>query len=340
MTYLVTGSEGFIGSHLVEHLVRSGISVRATVLYNSFGHTGWLADLPPEIATEIDIVFGDVRDRNWVNSAVKGCDTIIHAAALISVPYSYSAAESFLDTNAGGTLNILSAARDEDVRRLVQISSSEVYGTAQYVPIDENHPLGAQSPYAATKIAADQMAKSFHHTYDLPVTLVRPFNTYGPRQSTRAIIPSIITQCLRESANLNLGVLHPTRDFTYAPDLAVGLAAAATAPGIDGEVINFGTGFEISIRDIVEMIAEILEVDVEVKRDEVRVRPANSEVERLFADIKKAEKMLGWQPKFAGKSGFQAGLKETCNWFRNISSDQKSMYPEAFNAIPLNGNYK
>jgi len=340
VTYLVTGSEGFIGSHLVEHLVRSGISVRATVLYNSFGHTGWLADLPPEIATEIDVVFGDVRDRNWVNSAVKGCDTIIHAAALISVPYSYAAVESFLDTNASGTLNVLSAARDADICRLVQISSSEVYGTAQYVPIDENHPLGAQSPYAATKIAADQMAKSFYHAYGLPVTLVRPFNTYGPRQSTRAIIPTIITQCLQEDPSLNLGVLQPTRDFTFAPDLAVGLAAAATAPDIDGDVINFGTGFEISIGNVVEMVAEILGVEVDVNFDEDRIRPANSEVERLYADVNKAEKMLGWKPKFSGKAGFKSGLRETCDWFRNISSYQKSMYPEAFNSIPLNGNYK
>jgi len=313
---LVTGADGFIGSHVVETLVKSGHDVRAFVLYNSFNSWGWLDESEKAIRDSIDIFAGDIRDPHGVDKAVEKQEVILNLAALIAIPYSYHSPDTYIDTNIKGTLNILQAARRHGVKRVVQTSTSEVYGTAQYIPIDEAHPLHPQSPYAATKVGADQLALSFHASFDVPVGILRPFNTYGPRQSARAVIPTIISQ-LANKSKVKLGSLSPTRDFSFVQDTANGFLAAAQSDAIVGQTINLGSGFEISIKETAETIAKLMNTKLELVDDEQRVRPENSEVERLHASIEKAKTLLGWQPELKGLAGFETGLKKTIEWFSN-----------------------
>jgi dTDP-glucose 4,6-dehydratase len=313
---LVTGADGFIGSHVVETLVKSGHDVRAFVLYNSFNSWGWLDESDKSIRDSIDIFAGDIRDPHGVDKAVEKQEVILNLAALIAIPYSYHSPDTYIDTNIKGTLNILQAARRHGVKRVVQTSTSEVYGTAQYIPIDEAHPLHPQSPYAATKVGADQLALSFHASFDVPVGILRPFNTYGPRQSARAVIPTIISQ-LANKSKVKLGSLSPTRDFSFVHDTANGFLAAAQSDAIVGQTINLGSGFEISIKETAETIAKLMNTKLELVDDEQRVRPENSEVERLHASIEKAKTLLGWQPELKGLAGFETGLKKTIEWFSN-----------------------
>ena len=316
MKILVTGADGFIGSHVVETLVKSGHDVRAFVLYNSFNSWGWLDESDKAIRDSIDIFAGDIRDPHGVDKAVENQEVILNLAALIAIPYSYHSPDTYIDTNIKGTLNILQAARRHGVKRVVQTSTSEVYGTAQYIPIDEAHPLHPQSPYAATKVGADQLALSFHASFDVPVGILRPFNTYGPRQSARAVIPTIISQ-LANKSKVKLGSLSPTRDFSFVQDTANGFLAAAQSDAIVGQTINLGSGFEISIKETAETIARLMNTKLELVDDEQRVRPENSEVERLHASIEKAKTLLGWQPELKGLAGFETGLKNTIEWFSN-----------------------
>jgi NAD dependent epimerase/dehydratase len=312
---LVTGADGFIGSHLVEALVRAGYSTRAFVLYNSFNSWGWLDHCGGDVAGQFEVFVGDIRDPNGVRDAVRGCDVVLHLAALIAIPYSYHSPDTYVDTNVKGTLNVLQAARDLNVSRLVHTSTSEVYGTARFVPITEQHPLQGQSPYSATKIAADQLAYSFYASFGLPVITARPFNTYGPRQSARAVIPTIITQIASGKRKIKLGALAPTRDFNYVADTVAGFIAAMQSNVGLGEVVNFGSNFEISVGDTVKLIADVMSANVEIESDEARLRPVNSEVERLWADNRKAADLLGWSPEYVGREGFRRGLQETVDWF-------------------------
>lgn len=314
---LVTGADGFIGSHLVEELVLKGMSVRAFVLYNSFGSLGWLDEINPEIRQSIEIFAGDIRDPNGVRRAMQGCETVLHLAALIAIPYSYHSPDTYIDTNIKGTLNILQAARDLEVKRIIHTSTSEVYGTAQYVPIDEKHPLNAQSPYSASKIGADQLAYSFYSSFATPVVTVRPFNTYGPRQSARAIIPTIITQVANGVTSVKVGSLTPTRDFTFIKDTVRGFALAAEVSGVEGQTINLGSNFEVSVAEIGKLIGEITGKKITLETESQRVRPINSEVDRLFADNTKARELLKWHPEFGGIDGFRLGLEQTIEWFVN-----------------------
>lgn len=314
---LVTGAGGFIGSHLTEALVRAGYNVRALVLYNSSGSWGWLDHSPKEVRDCLDVIAADIRDRHAVRVAMTGCEDVLHLAALIAIPYSYYSPDSYVETNVRGTLNILQAARDIGIRRLVHTSTSEVYGTARFVPITEEHPLQGQSPYSATKIAADQLAYSFYASFDLPVVIARPFNTYGPRQSARAVIPSVITQIANGERRIKLGALWPTRDFSFVDDTVKAFIATLAAEGGLGEVINFGSNYEISIGDTVQLIAEIMSVDVEIATEDVRLRPTGSEVERLWADNAKAGRVLGWRPTYGGRDGLRRGLAATAEWFKD-----------------------
>jgi NAD dependent epimerase/dehydratase len=312
---LVTGADGFIGSHVVETMVGAGVNVRAFVLYNSFNSWGWLDQAVPRVHAKLDVVAGDIRDPGGVKRAMRDCDVVLHLAALISIPFSYHSPDSFIDTNVKGTLNVLSAARELNIARVVVTSTSEVYGTARSVPITEDHPLQAQSPYSATKISADQIALSYHRSFGVPVVVLRPFNTYGPRQSARAVIPSIVIQLLAGEHRLKLGSLHPTRDFSFVADTVRGFARAAVADGVLGEVVNIGSGFEISIGDTAALIADVLGVKADIDADSSRVRPPESEVERLWAGVDKARKLLDWQPLYSGREGFERGLQETLAWF-------------------------
>ncbi|MGE4421182.1 MAG: NAD-dependent 4,6-dehydratase LegB [Pseudodesulfovibrio sp.] len=312
---LVTGSDGFIGSHLVEHLVRQGYSVRAFVLYNSFNSWGWLDESPREIRDSLEIFAGDIRDPNGVREAMKGCDVVLHLAALIAIPYSYHSPDTYVDTNVKGTLNVVQAARDLNVSRCVVTSTSEVYGTARFVPITEDHPLQGQSPYSATKIGADQIAMSFYNAFETPVSIIRPFNTYGPRQSARAVIPTVITQIENGAERIKLGALTPTRDFNFVSDTVRGFEAVAASDACVGEVVNVGSGFEVSIGDTAKAIAEVMGADIEIVCEQERIRPAKSEVERLFAGNEKAKRLCGWEPEFGGLDGFKRGLKLTAEWF-------------------------
>jgi NAD dependent epimerase/dehydratase len=316
MKILVTGADGFIGSHLTEALVRSGYEVKAFVLYNSFNSWGWLDHCAADVAGMFEIFAGDIRDPHGVKEAMKGCDTVLHLAALIAIPFSYHSPDTYVDTNIKGTLNVLQAARELGVKRLVHTSTSEVYGTARFVPITEEHPLLGQSPYSASKIGADQLAYSFYASFGLPVVIARPFNTYGPRQSARAVIPTIITQIASGQRRIKLGAVSPTRDFNYVKDTAAGFIAAMTSTeeGL-GEVINFGSNFEVSIGDTAQMIAEAMNVEIEIVTDEVRIRPGNSEVERLWAANDKAKNLFRWEPIYGGREGFKRGLAETVAWF-------------------------
>lgn len=312
---LVTGSDGFIGSHLVEELLDRGANVRAFVYYNSFGSSGWLDTLPREKADNIEIIAGDIRDSHQVMTACRGMDVVFHLAALIGIPYSYSAPESYIATNVNGTLNILQAAKDHGIARVMHTSTSEAYGSAQFVPITEEHPLSAQSPYAASKIAADQLALSFHRSFGIPVAVARPFNAFGPRHSTRAIIPTIISQIAAGSKTLRLGSLSPTRDFTYVKDTAKGMVAVVESEAAIGEVINLGSNREISVGDLARTIGVEMGVELEVSTDKERLRPENSEVQRLWADNSKAKRLTGWIPEHGSESGFKEALRKTIEWF-------------------------
>jgi NAD dependent epimerase/dehydratase len=312
---LVTGADGFIGSHLTEELVRRGHDVRAFVLYNSFNSWGWLDQSEPHIKSSLDIFAGDIRDPHGVKEAMKGCDIVLHLAALIAIPYSYHSPDTYVDTNIKGTLNIVQAARELGVQKVVHTSTSEVYGTARFVPITEEHPLQGQSPYSASKIGADQIAMSFHASFNTPVAIIRPFNTYGPRQSARAVIPSIITQIATGVRTIKLGALHPTRDFSFIKDTVEGFIAVAESERSVGEVINIGSNFEVSIGETVQTIADIMGVKICVETDDIRLRPDKSEVERLWADNRKARELACWQPSYGGREGFRRGLSETIDWF-------------------------
>lgn len=317
---LVTGSDGFIGSHLVELLVREGRRVRALVLYNSFNSWGWLDRVPKDILAEVEIWPGDVRDPNGVRKAVQDMQTVYHLAALIGIPFSYHSPDLYVDTNIRGTLNILQACRDHDVNRVAVTSTSEVYGTAQYVPMDEKHPLQGQSPYSASKIGADKIAESFYLSFGLPVITVRPFNTYGPRQSARAVIPTIITQVLQGSGRVKLGSLHTTRDLNYVEDTCRGFLALTSCDEAVGKTVNIGAGREISVGALAPMIAKLMNRDLEIVTDDERKRPADSEVERLLCDNRLMKSLTGWEPSVS----LEEGLRRTIDWFRNDAD--MSMY--------------
>ncbi len=324
-TCLVTGADGFIGSHLVEALLARGAKVKAFVFYNSFNSWGWLDRLDPELKARIEIFAGDIRDPNGVETAMKGCDLVFHLAALIAIPFSYHSPDSYVDTNIKGTLNVLQAARKSGVARLIVTSTSEVYGTAQYVPIDEKHPFQGQSPYSATKIGADRLAESFYRSFDLPVVIVRPFNTYGPRQSARAVIPTIITQLLAGAASIRLGNLDATRDFNYVKDTADGFIAAMEADQAIGEEINLATGVEISIGDVARRLIGLINPAATIETDESRIRPGKSEVERLLGCNRKMLALTGWAPKVR----LEQGLAETVAWFsrpENASGYKAGIY--------------
>lgn len=314
---LVTGADGFIGSHLTEELVRRGQGVRAFVFYNSFNSWGWLDHSEPDIKKSLDVFAGDIRDPHGVREAMKGCDVVFHLAALIAIPYSYHSPDTYVDTNVKGTLNVVQAARELGVSKIIHTSTSEVYGTARFVPITEEHPLQGQSPYSASKIGADQIAMSFYKSFNTPVATVRPFNTYGPRQSARAVIPTVITQIANGLRNIKLGALHPTRDFNYVKDTVKGFIAATESEKTVGEVINIGSNFEVSIGETVSLIAQIMEADIEITTDQIRLRPDKSEVERLWADNSKARELTGWEPLYSGRDGLRRGLIETVEWFTN-----------------------
>lgn len=327
---LVTGSEGFIGSHLVERLVEDGASIRAFVLYNSFNSWGWLETLRPEIKKEIEVITGDIRDLVSVRRATRDCDQVYHLAALIAIPYSYESPGSFIDTNVTGTLNVVQAALDGGLSKVIHTSTSETYGTAQYVPIDEKHPLVGQSPYAASKIAADQIAYSFHCSFGLPVAIIRPFNTYGPRQSARAIISTIISQISSGKTEISIGDTRPTRDFSYVLDTIEGFLSVAKSAKAIGQTINLGSNFEISIGELVQLIASVMKKDVRIVQDSSRLRPEKSELMRLWADNKKAFDLTGWRPRFGGREGLARGLKLTADWFSD-PENLKAYKPDIYN---------
>lgn len=320
---LITGADGFIGSHLVEHMVRAGKNVRAFVYYNSFGNWGWLENVSADVLSQVEIIAGDIRDSDRVYEAVRGCSQVMHLAALIAIPYSYSSPRSYVDTNITGTLNVLQAAKNLDVERVLSTSTSEVYGTAQYAPIDEEHPLQGQSPYSASKIGADKMCESFYRSFDLPVVTVRPFNTYGPRQSARAVIPTIITQLLEGQRVIKLGDLSPKRDFNYVQDTVSGFSEILNAAGVIGETINIASGKEYSIREVVDFLVEEINPNAEIIEDQARIRPEKSEVFRLIGCNKKIQSLTPWQANY----DINEGLKKTVDWFRDDKNRQ--LYKES-----------
>ena len=309
---LVTGADGFIGSHLTEALVRAGYHVRAFSFYNSFNTWGWLDTVPKDVMEQVEVFTGDIRDPNGVRQAVRDCNVVYHLAALIAIPFSYHSPDAYVDTNIKGTLNVLQAARDFDTKRVLITSTSEVYGTAQYVPIDEKHPYQGQSPYSATKIGADRLAESFYRSFQTPVSIVRPFNTYGPRQSARAVIPTIITQLLSGKEEIKLGSLSPTRDFNYVKDTVAGFMAIAGADNTIGEEVNIATGQEISIGDLAEELIRQINPQARIMCDEERLRPEKSEVNRLLGSSEKLRRLTGWAPRYT----FAEGLAETIAWIR------------------------
>lgn len=313
---LVTGADGFIGSHLVERLLEEGASVRAFCYYNSFNSWGWIDSIPEKSRKEIDVFTGDIRDMGSVKSSMKDIDVVFHLAALIAIPYSYYSPESYVDTNIKGTLNVLQTARDYGTSRILSTSTSEVYGTAKYIPIDENHPRQGQSPYSATKIGADSIAESFYRSFNLPVTIVRPFNTYGPRQSSRAVIPTIITQLLNGETSLKLGSLHPTRDLLFVRDTVNGFVEIAKSDKCIGEEINIATQSEISIQDLATKLINIINPKASIVKDDVRLRPEKSEVERLFGSNAKLKSLTSWSQQHT----LDEGLKKTIEWFSDASN--------------------
>ena len=323
MKVLVTGADGFIGSHLTEELVKKGYEVKAFALYNSFNTWGWLDSLPKEIMKNVEVFTGDVRDPNGVRTAMKGVDEVFHLAALIAIPFSYHSPDSYVDTNIKGTLNVLQASRDLDVKKIMVTSTSEVYGTAQYVPIDENHPYQGQSPYSATKIGADRLAESFYRSFNLPVAIVRPFNTFGPRQSARAVIPTIISQLLAGKEEIKLGSLTPTRDFNYVKDTAAGFIAIAESDKTIGQEINIATQKEISIGNLAREIISQINPKARIVCDEQRLRPEKSEVNRLLGSNKKIKELTDWQPRYT----FAQGISETIEWMHhNLNAYKTDIY--------------
>lgn len=312
---LVTGADGFIGSHLTELLIRTGFDVRAFCMYNSQSSLGWLDTIKPSVLNNIEIILGDIRDPLSVNDAVKGCSKVFHLAALIAIPYSYKAPLSYIQTNIQGTLNVVQAARDFNVDSLIHTSTSETYGSAQYVPIDELHPQVGQSPYAASKIGADQIALSFYRSFDTPVTVIRPFNTYGPRQSLRAVIPTIITQIANGITDINLGSTTPTRDFNYVADTCEAFTRLSSCPQSIGQVVNACSNFEISIGETADVIANVMDKNINIVTDSQRLRPTKSEVNRLYGDNTLLKELTGWTPTYAGLDGFRQGIQETVEWF-------------------------
>jgi NAD dependent epimerase/dehydratase len=322
---LVTGACGFIGSHLVELLVKKGYTVKAFIYYNSFNSWGWLDSIPNDTLKNIEVFTGDVRDPNGVKKATEGCDIIFHLAALIAIPFSYHSPDSYVDTNIRGTLNILQAARDLEVEKTLITSTSEVYGTAQYVPIDERHPFQGQSPYSATKIGADRLAESFIKSFDLPVSIVRPFNTFGPRQSARAVIPTIVSQLLNGEESIKLGSLDPTRDLLYVKDTVNGFLEICESTETIGEEINIATNSEVTIGDLAQKIISIINPNAKIISDNERVRPEKSEVQRLFGCNKKIISLTNWSPKY----NLELGLKETIEWFKrdeNLKNYKSNLY--------------
>jgi NAD dependent epimerase/dehydratase len=320
---LVTGADGFIGSHLTEYLALQGHKVRAFTMYNSFGSWGWLDTLDKKVLSSVEVIAGDIRDNGAVQKAMEDIDVVFHLAALIAIPYSYRAPESYVQTNILGTLNLLQAARGK-VERFVHTSTSEVYGTARFVPITEEHPLCGQSPYSASKIGADEMALSFYRSFEMPVSVIRPFNTYGPRQSARAVIPTIITQVQAGAEKLKLGFLDSTRDFTFVSDTVRGFLAVAQSDKALGQVINIGSNFEVSIAELADSICNVIGRKVPTVVDSERLRPKDSEVERLWASNKKAHELVGWAPEFGGKEGLKRGLQLTAQWFERNQSRYKA----------------
>ena len=330
MKVLVTGACGFIGSHLVEELVKKNFNVKAFTFYNARSSNGWLDTIDSKVIKEVEVISGDIRDSDFLENNTKNIDIIFHLAALIGIPYSYNAVKSYIDTNINGTYNVLNAARKNNVLKTIITSTSEVYGSAQFVPITEKHSLNAQSPYAASKIGADQLALSFYKSFDLPITIIRPFNTFGPRQSARAIIPTIITQLFKNNGLIKLGNIFTTRDFSYISDTVNAFVKAAIInKNINGEVINVGNKFEISIKNILEILKKDLGYNFKIKIEKKRIRNSKSEVNRLFASNKKAKKLLKWEPRYSGHNGFKKGLKETLEWFEkneNLKKYNSSSY--------------
>ncbi len=329
MNIFVTGAEGFIGSHLTEKLVKLGHNVKALVLYNSFNNCGWLEDLNKKNPKNLDIIYGDVRDENFIFNNTKKIDAIFHLAALISIPHSYNSYHSFVETNINGTLNILSSAKRNKTKKIFITSTSEVYGTAQKIPINEKHPLNPQSPYAATKVAADQISLSFFKSYGLPVTILRPFNAYGPRQSARAIIPTIISQVLSKSKKIKLGNLSTSRDFTYIDDTIDAFVKALNSKNIQGRTINISSNNRIFLKDLLVRIKKITNSNFKIAQDKKRLRPKKSEVEVLVGDNKLAKKFLKWKPRFSSSNNFNLGLKKTIEWLgkpENLSKYKSDNY--------------
>ena len=314
---IVTGADGFIGSHLVEKLVNDGYEVKAFCIYNSLGSWGWLDTIDESIKSNIEVILGDVRDPLSVKEAFRGCDLVFHLAALIAIPYSYNAPSSYIDTNIKGTLNVLEAVKELDISKVVHTSTSETYGSAKYVPIDENHPMVGQSPYSASKIGADQLAISYFRSFNTPVSIIRPFNTYGPRQSCRAVIPTIITQIANGSKKIKLGMLSPTRDFNFVEDTCNAFVCIAESTSTNGRIINSASNFEISIGETAELISKIMNVNCEIISDQERLRPINSEVNRLYGDNTLIKEITNWKPIFGGIEGFEKGLNKTIQWFTN-----------------------
>jgi len=323
----LTGSEGFLGSHLLELLVKKNYNVKALVQYNSFNNLGWLNNLDPKVLKEVEITFGDIRDKEFIENSIKNCSKIIHLAALIGIPYSYHAARSYVDTNINGTLNLLEAAKKKEIEKFIHTSTSEVYGSAQFVPMTEDHPVNPQSPYAATKSAADKIAMSYFYSFNMPITILRPFNIFGPRQSSRAVIPTIINQIKNSKSNIFLGSKETSRDFTFVSDTALAFEKALNGKKINGEVINIGSNFEITIEDIAKIVNKIFDKNLTIKLDPKRLRPKKSEVTRLFSSNLKAKKLLLWKPQFTKKEGFKKALTITCKWFvDNISNENYKKY--------------
>lgn len=323
MNVLITGADGFIGSHLTEALLEAGCNVKAFVYYNSFNNWGWLDTLPKEKLSQIEIFTGDIRDPNGVRTAMKGVDMVFHLAALIAIPFSYHSPDSYVDTNIKGTLNVLQAARDLETSRVLVTSTSEVYGTAQYVPIDEHHPFQGQSPYSATKIGADRLAESFYRSFDMPISIVRPFNTYGPRQSARAVIPTIISQLLAGKEEIKLGSLTPTRDFNFVKDTANGFIEIAKSDQTVGEEINIATQHEISIGELAQEIIDQINPNARIVCEEQRLRPEKSEVNRLLGSNEKIMRLTNWKPQYT----FKQGIEETIKWMReNLDAYKTDIY--------------
>jgi NAD dependent epimerase/dehydratase len=326
---LVTGADGFIGSHLVEKLLEKNYEVKALCQYNSQSSWGWLENININNNKNLEVILGDIRDFNFMKNSISDCDTIFHLAALIAIPYSYVAPRSYVETNIIGTLNILEAAREKNISKIVHTSTSETYGSAQFVPIHELHPLVAQSPYSATKIGADQLAISFFKSFETPVTILRPFNTYGPRQSARAVIPTIISQIANNNKELKLGSLSPTRDFNFVADTCEAFIEVAKSSKTNGEIINACSNFEISIGETASLIAELMNADIKIIEDNQRIRPESSEVNRLFGDNEKIKRLTCWEPRFGGIEGFKEGLRITIDWFKdkkNLDNYKSQIY--------------